>query len=120
MRGLSAYFAALKGHDFGFAAMYLAALKGHDFSRAAKGSIRMRALQAAEKPNRAVGRGFIPGIKPMESTRALAPEVCFSGISPENQPSSAASLAPEGCFSEISNSYIPFSATFALEGVPSR
>jgi hypothetical protein len=53
-----------------------------------------RALQAAEKLNRAVGRGFIPGIKPMESMGALAPEVCFSGILPENQPFSAASLAP--------------------------
>jgi aminoglycoside/choline kinase family phosphotransferase len=49
--------------------------------------------QPAEKLNRAVGRGFIPGIRPMESTRALAPEACFSGISPENQPFSAASSA---------------------------
>jgi hypothetical protein len=30
--------------------------------------------QTAEKLLRAVGRGFIPGIKPIESTRALAPE----------------------------------------------
>jgi hypothetical protein len=54
------------------------------------------ALQAAEKPNRAVGRGFIPGIKPMESMRALAPEGSFSGVSPENQPSSAACKACVG------------------------
>jgi hypothetical protein len=35
-------------------------------------------LQAAEKLVQAVGRGFIPGIKPMESAVALATEVCFS------------------------------------------
>src|ERR1017187_4813972 len=55
---------------------------------------RRRALQAAEKLNRAVGRGYIPGIKPIESMWALAPEVCFSGLSPEIRPFSAASLAP--------------------------
>ena len=34
-------------------------------------------LQAAEKLLRAVGRDFSPGIRLMESARALAPEVCF-------------------------------------------
>src|ERR1017187_5045830 len=53
------------------------------------------ALQAAEKLNRAVGRGFIPGIKPIESMWALAPEVCFSGLSPEIRPFSAAALPCE-------------------------
>jgi hypothetical protein len=38
------------------------------------------ASQLAEKLVRAVGRGFIPGIKPIKSTGALTPEVCFSGI----------------------------------------
>src|ERR1017187_10255973 len=61
-------------------------------SNSAKG---MRALLAAEKLNRAVGRGFIPGIKPIESMWALAPEVCFSGLSPEIRPFSAASLPCE-------------------------
>ncbi len=36
------------------------------------------ALQAAKKLGRAVGRGFIPGIKPLESVVALAPEGYFS------------------------------------------
>jgi hypothetical protein len=36
------------------------------------------AEEAAKQLIRAVGRGFIPGIKPAESTRALAPEVHFS------------------------------------------
>jgi hypothetical protein len=53
-----------------------------------------RALQAAEKLARTVGRGFIPGTKPIKSMRALAPEVRFSNISPEIRPFSAASLAP--------------------------
>jgi hypothetical protein len=48
--------------------------------------------QAAEKLIRAVGRGFIPGIKTMESAVALATEVCFCGESPEIRPFSAASL----------------------------
>jgi hypothetical protein len=59
------------------------------------------ALQPAEKPNWAVCRGFIPGIKPMESTGASAPDGCFSPISPEIPSFSAAPLAPEGagaCF----------------------
>jgi hypothetical protein len=84
--------------------------------------IRAR-LQSCRKPNkirpglyrlrknscRAVGRGFIPGIRPMESTRALAPEARFSGVSPEKQPFSAACLAPEGRFSGISPETRPFS-----------
>jgi GTP-binding protein Era len=40
------------------------------------------AKQAAEKLVRTVGQGFIPGITPTESTRALAPEECFSVNSP--------------------------------------
>jgi tRNA threonylcarbamoyladenosine biosynthesis protein TsaB len=60
----------------------------------AESRISAGAEQAAEKPNRAVGRAFIPGIKPMKSTRALAPEVCFSGISPQDRPFSAACKAP--------------------------
>jgi glutamyl-tRNA synthetase len=51
-------------------------------------------LQAAEKPVRAAGRGFIPGIKPMESARASAPEVCSSGNPPEVMPSFATCLDP--------------------------
>jgi len=43
-------------------------------------------LQSAEKLIRAVGRGFIPGIKTMESAVALATEVCFCGESPEIRP----------------------------------
>ena len=34
---------------------------------------QLRALQAAEKLARAVGRGFIPGLKSIKSTWALAP-----------------------------------------------
>src|ERR1035441_269618 len=79
-------------------------LKGHGFKACPEHGRRVpqtpqkngRALQAAEKLNRAVGRGFIPGIKPIESMWALAPKVCFSGLSPEIRPLSAASLAPEG------------------------
>jgi hypothetical protein len=67
-------------------------VSGHDFWPAlslSKGAVNTtestRALKATEKLNRAVGWGFIPGMKPMESTKALAPEVCFSGILPEIQ-----------------------------------
>ena len=49
---------------------------------------------AAEKLFRSVGRGFIPGIKPIKSTWASAPEVCFSSYSPETWPFSVACLAP--------------------------
>jgi hypothetical protein len=48
------------------------------------------AEQAAEKFNRAVGRGFIPGKRPKESARALAPGVCSSGSSLDQRPFSAA------------------------------
>ncbi len=48
---------------------------------------------------RAVGRGFIPGAKAMESARASAPEVCFSGISPATRSFSATCLAPGVCSS---------------------
>ncbi len=73
-----------------------AVLKGHDFSRAESQPMIGGPLQAAEKPNRAVGRGFIPGMNHAESTRALASEVCSSGNPPEVQSFSAGSLAPGG------------------------
>jgi hypothetical protein len=49
--------------------------------------------QVAEKLLRAVGQGFIPGTKATESTRALAPEVCFSSVWPGFRPFSAACKA---------------------------
>jgi hypothetical protein len=52
--------------------------------------LNIRAEQASEKLIRAVGRGFIPGTKPIKSMRALAPEVRFPGISIETRPFSAA------------------------------
>jgi hypothetical protein len=58
----------------------------------------MRALQAAGKHLPAVGQGFIPGIRSADSTRALAPEACFSGIRPETWPffaTSAAAVKPD-------------------------
>ena len=54
------------------------------------------ASQSEEKLIRAVGRGFIPGTKTMESAVALATEVCFRGASQEIMPFSASSSAPEG------------------------
>ena len=54
---------------------------------------QLRALQAAEKLARAVGRGFIPGLKSIKSTWALAPAVRFSSFSLEIWRYSAASLA---------------------------
>ena len=54
-------------------------------------------LQIAEKLNRAVGRGFIPGTKPFESNGVLTPEVRFSRISDKTSSFSAASLAPAKC-----------------------
>jgi hypothetical protein len=66
------------------------------FSRAANLAKSLRASQSAEKLIRAVGRGFIPGIKTMESAVALATEVCFRGASQEIMPFSASSSAPEG------------------------
>jgi hypothetical protein len=44
------------------------------------------ASQLAEKVVRAVGRGFIPGMRDAISTGALAPEVWFGGISLEPMP----------------------------------
>jgi len=61
-------------------------LKRHDFSRAENTPKGGWALQAAEKLVRAVGQGFIPGIR-SESTRALAPEGCLSAIAQDVPPS---------------------------------
>ena len=74
-------------HDF-------RACPGRSRTGAEKANRMNRALQAAEKLLRAVGRGFIPGIKAMESKRASAPAVCFPRFSPEIRPFSAACLAP--------------------------
>jgi hypothetical protein len=71
------------------------ALKGHGFSRAERRPSAGSALQAAEKLVRAVGQGFIPGTNAAESTRALAPEVCFLPPLTQNRPFSAGCLAPE-------------------------
>jgi hypothetical protein len=53
----------------------------------------MRGLvkHVAEKLALAVGQGFIPGMKPMKSEWASAPEVCASPISPEEAPFPSAS-----------------------------
>ncbi len=48
------------------------------------------AKEAAEKPYRAVGQGFIPAMKSAASARALAPEVCPS----ENPPAVPSFSAP--------------------------
>jgi hypothetical protein len=48
-------------------------------------------FRAVEKLIRAVGRGFIPGTKPMQSTSALVAEVCFLHVSPQIPSFSAAS-----------------------------
>jgi hypothetical protein len=64
-------------------------VSGHDFSRADSAKKMNRVSQAAEKLVRVVGRGFIHGIKPIESVRASAPEACLfwistkSGLSPQ-------------------------------------
>ncbi len=47
--------------------------------------------QVTEKLIRAVGRGFIPGIKQALSIRALAPEECFTVFLLRYSPFSAAS-----------------------------
>jgi hypothetical protein len=80
---------------------------GRDFSPDISPANKDGALQAAEENPRAVGQGFIPGSRSAESTRALAPEACFSGNSPDALIFSAASLAPE-VYSQ------PFLATCAL------
>jgi hypothetical protein len=43
-------------------------VSGHDFSRADEAIRKTWALQGAEELDREVGRGFIPGNKPFEST----------------------------------------------------
>ena len=48
--------------------------------------VRARHYRLRKKLIRAVGRGFIPGKKPIESTWALAPGVRFSGFSPGTKP----------------------------------
>ena len=57
---------------------------------------RSRALAAEERLARAVGRGFIPGIKSALMSAALAAEVCFPLASPRNSSFSATCLAPKG------------------------
>ena len=54
------------------------------------------AVHSAEELHTEGGGGFNPRIKPIGSTRTLAPEGRFSPISPEIPSSPAASLAPEG------------------------
>src|ERR1017187_708621 len=67
--------------------------------------------QGPEKRVRAGGRGFVPGITPAKSTRASAPQACFSGISLEIRPSSATCSAPEGCLRLLLFCILHFSAT---------
>jgi hypothetical protein len=50
--------------------------------------------QAAENIIPVKGTGFSPYINPAKSTRALAPEGCFSGFFPYISPFSAACLGP--------------------------
>jgi hypothetical protein len=71
----------------------------------------LRALSVPEELNRAVGRGFIPGTKPPESTGALAPEVCFSCISEKSSGFSAASLAPAAFAFRNRATFAPFSTS---------
>ena len=66
-------------------------------------------LQAAEKLIRAVGRGFIPGIKTMESAVASRAaekldEEGGGGFNPRIGPTESTwASAPEGCFSPFSS-----------------
>jgi alpha-glucuronidase len=54
-----------------------------------------KAVRTVGRGFRAVGRGFIPGISDAMSTRALAPEVCFSETSLETIPfPTASSVVP--------------------------
>jgi len=62
------------------------------------------ALQAAEKLATEGGGGFIPRIKPIKSTSALAAEGMFSGALPQTKPFSAACLAPAEIALVICNS----------------
>jgi 23S rRNA (cytidine1920-2'-O)/16S rRNA (cytidine1409-2'-O)-methyltransferase len=54
------------------------------------------AIKAEDKFNQMKGTGFSPYISAANRTGALAPEGCFSSISPESPTFSAASLAPGG------------------------
>ena len=65
----------------------------HDFLSfaATDPDLTARSADIKEKLFRAVGRGLIPGTTQNESGWALPPEACFSGHSPQNQPSPAAS-----------------------------
>ncbi len=83
---------------------------GRGFIPGTKAAESTRALQVAEKLVRAVGQGFIPGTKAAESTEALAPEVCFSSVWPGFRPFSAACLAPEGRLSRVATAIRPFPA----------
>jgi hypothetical protein len=76
---------------------------GHDISLAVSSPKSKRALQTAEKLDPEGDGGFNPRIKPIESTRALAPEERILPISPENRSFSAACLAPEGMLSVASD-----------------
>jgi len=78
-----------------------------------------RALQAAEKLIRAVGRGFIPGIKPIKSTRASAPEVCFCQVSPKIGTFSAVCLAP-AAFRAACTLFFDFSRVSHAVVLPNR
>ena len=73
------------------------------FGRANSAQNAIRALYAAEKLIRAVGRGFIPGIKSIQSMRDSAPEVCFSSFPPGILSFSAACLTPAACISGLSS-----------------
>jgi hypothetical protein len=61
-----------------------------------KAQNKFSALQAAEKLATEGGGGFIPRIKPIKSTSALAAEGMFSGALPQTKPFSAACLAAAG------------------------
>jgi len=97
---------ALKGH--GFSRMSLRdtsnVLKGHGFSRAAKHRKGTAGFTGCGKPRsgaqEASGHDFSRAVSAAESIRASAPAVCFSDISVEFGPFSAACLAPEGRFSQ--------------------
>ena len=85
------------------------------FSRAENAPNERWALQAAEKLNPMKGTGFSPYINQVISAWALAPEGCFSRVSPEISSFPAACLASRcGRFSSESS----FLRTlFTLEGI---
>jgi 16S rRNA (cytosine967-C5)-methyltransferase len=81
----------------------LAKQSGHRFASTMVNAVLRKLAkcqQTAEEPDPEGGGGINPRIKPIESTRALAPEECFPPISPEIPSFSATSLAPEGSSSE--------------------